>query len=319
MLKRFVFNVSSPHPDDKIAFQEWQNSTSDNLNLKIIPLSAQPLDISCSLYAFGNIGLNRWVSTAMETNITSSHVQTPLNTFSLSVPHKGRLSISQRRHDDFREGESRFLRLDEKCVFRINGDCDLPGIFVPVQDLLSRLPSAEDRILTSLAPDNPAYRFLADYMAMARNRTGLDEATRQLIGEQLLDIVVHLLAPSKDRREAVVQGGLRETRKVAILDYIAKNFTDPTLNLNTSVDRIGFSRTYIQSLLNESGLSFSGSLRDARLEHAKLMLQDRRRDQLSIAAIAYECGFSEISTFNRLFRAKFGDTPNAMRGRAREV
>jgi len=258
MPKRFIFETASPSPENKTAFREWNSNISQNLNMDIIPLSAKPLTINCTVYAFGSVGLNRWISSPLETNITASHLQTALNTFSLSFPQKGRLSISQRRHDDFDDGASRFLRLDEKCVFRINGDCDLPGIFVPVPELLSRLPSAEDRILTGLSPANPTYRFLIDYMAMARNRTGLDEATRNLIGQQLIDIVVHLLAPSSDRREAVVQGGLKEARQAAILAYIEKNFTDPTLNLDTSVDRIGFSRTYIQRLLAECGVSLGG-------------------------------------------------------------
>jgi len=319
MPKRFVFSTASPHPDDRAAFQEWHKNISDGLNMNIVPLTANSVKIECSVYAFGDVGLNRWISSALETNITDSHVQTALNTFSLSFPQKGRLSISQRRHDDFGAGQSRFLRLDEKCIFRINGDCDLPGIFVPVPVLLSRLPSAEERILNGLSPDNPTYSFLVDYMAMARNRAGLDETTRHLIGEQLLDIVVHLLAPSSDRREAVVNGGLKEARRVAILNYIEANFSDPTLNLNTSVDRIGLSRTYIQALLDEAGFSFSEKLRDARLNQARRLLGDRHHGHLSIAAIAYDCGFSEISTFYRLFRAKFGDTPSAVRGHGREV
>ena len=147
----------------------------------------------------------------------------------------------------------------------------------------------------------------------------LDEAMRSLIGEHLLDLVVHLLAPSSDGRELAAQGSVKELRRTAILNYIEANFADPTLTLNTAVDRIGYSRTYIQTLLGEQGLSFSERLRECRLDHAWRRLLDPHHDGDSIAAIAHDCGFSELSTFNRLFRARFGDTPRALRGRRREV
>jgi AraC-like DNA-binding protein len=49
---------------------------------------------------------------------------------------------------------------------------------------------------------------------------------------------------------------------------------------------------------------------DARIECAKLMLADRRRN---LVDIALEAGFSEQSHFNRAFRAATGATPNAWR------
>jgi AraC-like DNA-binding protein len=35
---------------------------------------------------------------------------------------------------------------------------------------------------------------------------------------------------------------------------------------------------------------------------------------MRVAEIALEAGFSDISYFNRLFRARFGDTPTGIRG-----
>ena len=49
---------------------------------------------------------------------------------------------------------------------------------------------------------------------------------------------------------------------------------------------------------------------DARIECAKAMLADRRRN---LVDIALEAGFSEQSHFNRAFRAATGATPNAWR------
>jgi AraC-like DNA-binding protein len=39
------------------------------------------------------------------------------------------------------------------------------------------------------------------------------------------------------------------------------------------------------------------------------------RDERRISDIAFECGFNDLSYFNRCFRRRFGLTPTAARGR----
>jgi len=50
-----------------------------------------------------------------------------------------------------------------------------------------------------------------------------------------------------------------------------------------------------------------------RLRRAAVLL---RRSSMSIAKVAAECGFGDLSTFNRQFRRALRMTPNAYRGRA---
>jgi AraC-like DNA-binding protein len=45
------------------------------------------------------------------------------------------------------------------------------------------------------------------------------------------------------------------------------------------------------------------------------MLADPRRLCDKISAIAYDCGFGDISYFNRMFRQRFGETPSDRRAR----
>jgi AraC family transcriptional regulator len=51
-----------------------------------------------------------------------------------------------------------------------------------------------------------------------------------------------------------------------------------------------------------------------RLRRAALRL---RQTTVPIAAVAYEAGFSDLSTFNRRFRRVIGMTPGAWRARRR--
>ena len=66
-------------------------------------------------------------------------------------------------------------------------------------------------------------------------------------------------------------------------------------------------------MLYEAGASFTVRLTEWRLRKAADMLAhtgDRR-----ISDIAFDCGFNDLSYFNRCFRRRFGLTPSAARGR----
>lgn len=58
------------------------------------------------------------------------------------------------------------------------------------------------------------------------------------------------------------------------------------------------------------GMSFSKFLNGIRLERA---LEILRHTDNNISAIAYDVGFSNVTYFNRLFRARFGCTPKSAR------
>ncbi len=54
-------------------------------------------------------------------------------------------------------------------------------------------------------------------------------------------------------------------------------------------------------------------LRGLRLRHARDELLDRRLAGRSIAAVAHSSGFSDLSGFNRAFKAAYGITPKDLR------
>jgi AraC-like DNA-binding protein len=54
-------------------------------------------------------------------------------------------------------------------------------------------------------------------------------------------------------------------------------------------------------------------LREERLRRAWRLLSDPQSPDRKIATIAYDCGFNDLSHFNRAFRRRFGETPTAAR------
>ncbi|MBS1575187.1 MAG: helix-turn-helix domain-containing protein [Bacteroidetes bacterium] len=93
-------------------------------------------------------------------------------------------------------------------------------------------------------------------------------------------------------------------------EYMNKNF-DKAISLNevaklANMSEASFSRFF----KSHTGITFIDSLTEIRLGHASRMLIDT---SLSVAEIAYNCGFNNISNFNRIFKKKKKCTPKEFR------
>ena len=69
---------------------------------------------------------------------------------------------------------------------------------------------------------------------------------------------------------------------------------------------VSFSRFF----KNNTGITFIDNLLEIRLGHASRLLIDTNQ---TISEIAYNCGFNNISNFNRLFKKKKGCAPKSFR------
>ena len=67
----------------------------------------------------------------------------------------------------------------------------------------------------------------------------------------------------------------------------------------------------VQHVLGQNGTTFSEELMTMRLEAAFGMLKSGATGP--VADIAFKCGFSDLSTFYRAFRARYGKTPGSLR------
>lgn len=89
-------------------------------------------------------------------------------------------------------------------------------------------------------------------------------------------------------------------------EYLNQNF-DKQVTLAEVAKLAGMTEvSFSRFFKNRSGKTFIDSLNDIRLGHASRMLIDTTH---SISEIAYNCGFNNISNFNRIFKKKKGCTP----------
>lgn len=85
-----------------------------------------------------------------------------------------------------------------------------------------------------------------------------------------------------------------------------KNITLTEVSKLVSMTDVSFSRFF----KTRTGIPFIDSLLELRLGHASRLLIDTTE---SVSEIAYDCGFNNISNFNRLFKKKKGCTPKEFR------
>jgi AraC-like DNA-binding protein len=102
-------------------------------------------------------------------------------------------------------------------------------------------------------------------------------------------------------------------RLQAAKDLIVKHAHDPDVDAEWVATRLRISLRSLHRVFEPEGKSIAAYLRSRRLELARDRLRDSRHAHLSIADLAYACGFDTLSTFNRQFRAVFGTVPRDWR------
>ena len=91
-------------------------------------------------------------------------------------------------------------------------------------------------------------------------------------------------------------------------------FLDAALTLNKLAAAIEAQPHHLSRVINqEFKMSFADYINSFRLEEALKRLKDPAYDHLKIAALAYECGFNSVPTFNTLFKKTHQTTPTSYR------
>ena len=136
-------------------------------------------------------------------------------------------------------------------------------------------------------------------------------------------IILHELSVDKGMRELSSRqfvatteekgGGNKKLNKV--MDYLSQHYAE-TIRLSTVADLVNMSEaSFCRFIKQHTSKSFIDFLTDIRLGAAARALIDSSQ---SIAEIGYDCGFNNLSNFNRIFKKKKGVTPSEFRDNYRK-
>jgi AraC-like DNA-binding protein len=93
-------------------------------------------------------------------------------------------------------------------------------------------------------------------------------------------------------------------------DYISKNYQNKIM-INDVALLIGMTNSsFCHFFKKRTGKSFVDYLNDVRIGHAAVQMIETTK---TISEVCYNCGFNNVSNFNRFFKAKKGLTPSEFR------
>jgi AraC-like DNA-binding protein len=110
--------------------------------------------------------------------------------------------------------------------------------------------------------------------------------------------------------------GLGAARLSAIKADILVHLGARDLSLDAVAKRQGISPIYVRKLLESEDTSFTRFVLGERLARAHRLLSDPHLADCTIAALALEAGFGDLSYFNRAFRRRYGAAPSDVRATA---
>ncbi|MCS6627309.1 helix-turn-helix domain-containing protein [Roseibacterium beibuensis] len=184
---------------------------------------------------------------------------------------------------------------------------------LPRAELLARAPAFQERIGVAVDLGHGAAALLRAFVrAATRHSAELEGTARDRVGDQLCDLLAAAYGAGGDDRPR----SLPDARREAILAHIDAHLSDPRLGADSVATRFGLSPRYVGKLFEAGGVTLGETVTAKRIGAAGAVLGDPMARGRTIAEIAYACGFSDLTTFNRRFRQAFGATPRDYRAAA---
>ena len=166
---------------------------------------------------------------------------------------------------------------------------DMLGRPLDIRDGLGRV--AKQMMYGAVAEDNP-----------------MTERGARIFSQSLLSFLGEVINSNVSLDGASSSRGRRKILERA-QEYIEEHIHDEELSPQAIAQGIGISSRYLSEIFAAEGTSPMRWVRKRRLELCRMELERQNGGQQLICEIAYSVGFTNVSSFNRAFKAHFGHSP----------
>jgi len=213
------------------------------------------------------------------------------------------------------EGEATFTSCSDLSVMTHGGASRMLGLRFPKAGLARLVDGLDDGWARRIPRDLPALRLLRSYMDLAW------DAQRQAAPDLQGSIVAHVydlmaVTLGATRDAAAAAHGVHAARLHAVKQDIGRHLGRPDLSVAMMAHRHACTPRFVQRLFEAAGTTFTEYVQAQRLARAYRVLADPRREAEKISAVAFDCGFGDVSYFNRVFRRRYGAAPSDVRATA---
>ncbi|MEJ2686487.1 MAG: helix-turn-helix domain-containing protein [Gammaproteobacteria bacterium] len=191
-------------------------------------------------------------------------------------------------------------------------------VWVLPRESLAPLLATPERVGIGFSSNaGPGALLASTLRTLADKADTFDAASQQILRIHVCNLAALTLGATTPVEE-VRRSIYRLARRQQILAYVEAHLGESDLGAGKAAGDLNMSTRWLHALFSEDGTSFAAWVARRRIEECRRLLEDPRHDHLSISAIAFRCGFNDLSTFYRRFRAHCGLTPRDVRqGRPR--
>ncbi len=299
--------------------REWRDLVGRRLlNLDFRPLSDEPFRASIDpVINEPDLRVTRSRMTPGVTFRDQELVKDGTDAFALVMSRGSALAVThQDREMSIEPGEATLLRVSEPGTLGSAKTFSFTSVLISAHELRSCGLDLDRLIARRWSRSSSALRLLKSYLgSLQKSAAALSPEVRGAARRHILELAKLAAAEQLSADIDADPAAIRATRLAAALDDIAARIHDPSLTVASIAQAQGISPRYLQRILEQGGVRFTEHLNELRLMRSYEFLADPQRASRRISDIALEAGFSDVSHFNRLFRARFGETPRAVRGK----
>jgi AraC-like DNA-binding protein len=131
---------------------------------------------------------------------------------------------------------------------------------------------------------------------------------------------IRVTGEDKKETERYARSGLKEKQAKEYLDKLIslveseKPYLDRDLSIQDLAEKTGIPRHHITQVLNEVyGKNFFTFINEYRVKEVISRFSDRKNNNFTILAIAFDAGFNSKTAFNSIFKSQTGMTPSEYR------
>ena len=231
---------------------------------------------------------------------------------------KGTHRVEQRGRDILLgEGEGVFTSCADVSSIVHGGASEMLVLRFPKTGIEPLVDGLDDRWARRIPREQPALRLLRSYLAVCwddQARAG-PEVQRSLV-THAYDLIAVMMGATRDAAAIPQERGLQAARLQAVKQDIDSCLTLESLSVATLALRHRCTTRSIQRMFEAEGTTFTDYVLAQRLARAHRMLGDPRRRAEKISTVAFDCGFADVSYFNRVFRRRYSAAPSDVRARA---
>lgn len=231
---------------------------------------------------------------------------------------QSRLGVDQSgKSVELAPGASVLIEQSAPSIIRVDdGQCGLIAAQTERERVRQRCALFEDRLMTVVNGPSTVNRLIRAYVDILVGET---EPTvppvAQFAPDHIADLIAAAASVAAPRlpEESSQFGTLSRGRLMLARRYISQHLDDPFLGEDDVAAHLRVSTSQVRKDFERGGSSIARYIREQRLEKAKAMLQDPSLRRHRIIDIAFACGFQNLVTFNRVFRAAYRMTPSELR------